>query len=234
MQIASQLNLSAPANSDAERQLREFAQSLAKTHRVERASFKKSSLVEHLKSWEQALRNANAILKTATSTDVSVSRASEWMLDNFYIVSQTFRQIEEDLPARYLNQLPRLDGTALKGLPRIFRAGVGMDRIQPVPTRPDPSGSVCARVPEGHPSDNWRTMGHPDHAANRDIGAARLRKLRTDRLGSAEKPEPGACSRTPWRILKPVRFPGVAKRYHYQQLFYQPAPALCYRLERLL
>ncbi len=63
MQIASQLNLSAPANSDAERQLREFAHTLAKTHRVERASFIKSSLVEHLKSWEQALRNANAIFK---------------------------------------------------------------------------------------------------------------------------------------------------------------------------
>jgi hypothetical protein len=120
MQIASQLNLSAPTISDSERQLREFAHALAKTHRVERAYIKKSTLVEHLKSWEQALRNANAIFKVATSADMSVSRASEWMLDNFYVVSQTFRQIEEDLPTTYLNQLPRLDGTALKGLPRVF------------------------------------------------------------------------------------------------------------------
>ena len=120
MQIASQLNLSAPTISDSERQLREFAHALAKTHRVERAYIKKSTLMKHLKSWEQALRNANAIFKVATSADMSVSRASEWMLDNFYVVSQTFRQIEEDLPTTYLNQLPRLDGTALKGLPRVF------------------------------------------------------------------------------------------------------------------
>ncbi|MGZ6347056.1 MAG: hypothetical protein ACXWNC_05760, partial [Anaerolineales bacterium] len=120
MQIASQLNLSAPANSDAERQLREFAQTLAKTHQVGNTPFKKPKLAEDLKSWDQALRNANVIFKTANSTNVSVSRASEWMLDNFYIITQTFRQIEEDLPASFLNQLPRLDGTALKGLPRVF------------------------------------------------------------------------------------------------------------------
>ncbi|HEX7619789.1 MAG TPA: glucoamylase family protein [Anaerolineales bacterium] len=120
MQIDSQVNLSASVNSDADSRLREFAHRLAKTHKVEKLPFKKSSLVEALKSWERALRNANAIFKAVSSTDISISRASEWMLDNFYIVTQTFNQIEEDLPASYLNQLPRLDGTALKGLPRIF------------------------------------------------------------------------------------------------------------------
>ncbi len=42
------------------------------------------------------------------------------MLDNFYVVKQTFRQIEEGLPASFINQLPKLDGTPLKGHPRIF------------------------------------------------------------------------------------------------------------------
>jgi len=42
------------------------------------------------------------------------------MLDNFYIVKQTFRQVEEDLPASFLNQLPKLNGTPLKGHTRIF------------------------------------------------------------------------------------------------------------------
>ncbi len=120
MQIASQLDLAAPANSDAERQLREFAHTLAKTHQVEKTPFKKPRLAEDLKSWDQALRNTHAIFKAANSTNVSVSRASEWMLDNFYIITQTFHQIEEDLPASFLNQLPRLDGTVLKGLPRVF------------------------------------------------------------------------------------------------------------------
>ena len=120
MQIASQVNLSAPANPDADGRLSEFAHRLAKTHQVENTPFKKPRLAEDLKSWEQALRNANAIFKAANSMDLSVSRASEWMLDNYYIITQTFNQIEEDLPASFLSQLPRLDGTALKGLPRVF------------------------------------------------------------------------------------------------------------------
>ena len=40
------------------------------------------------------------------------SRAGEWMLDNFYIVKQTLRQIEEDLPAKFSQELPKLGGTA--------------------------------------------------------------------------------------------------------------------------
>ena len=66
------------------------------------------------------MRNANAIFKAVPAKDLPVSRAGEWMLDNFYIVKQTFRQIEEDLPASFLNQLPKLDGTPLQGHPRIF------------------------------------------------------------------------------------------------------------------
>ncbi|MDD2921650.1 MAG: glucoamylase family protein, partial [Anaerolineales bacterium] len=42
------------------------------------------------------------------------------MLDNFYIVKQTLRQIEEDLPVIFLRQLPRLAGTAFQGHPRVF------------------------------------------------------------------------------------------------------------------
>jgi cyclic beta-1,2-glucan synthetase len=131
MQIAPQVKLSEPANSDADKRLREFAHSLAKTHDahadpvpardiVERPRPQKTDLLEYLQSWEQALRRANAIFKAVPSKDIPVSRAGEWMLDNFYIVKQTFRQIEEDLPASFLNQLPKLCGTLLQGHSRIF------------------------------------------------------------------------------------------------------------------
>ncbi|HEY5268801.1 MAG TPA: hypothetical protein VII97_00545, partial [Anaerolineales bacterium] len=129
MQFAPQVILSEPANPDADKRLREFAHRLAKMHTVEISHPKKTDLLEHLQSWEKALRNANAIFKAMPSKDLAVSRAGEWMLDNFYVVEQTFRQIEEDLPASFLNRLPKLDGTPLKGhsrpvlepgLPRIF------------------------------------------------------------------------------------------------------------------
>jgi len=125
MQIAPQVIPAEPANPDTDNRLREFARQLAKTHTVELSRHQKTNLLEYLQSWELALRNANAIFKAVPAKDLpdllsKSSRAGEWMLDNFYVVKQTFRQIEEDLPASFLNQLPKLDGTPLQRLPRIF------------------------------------------------------------------------------------------------------------------
>jgi cyclic beta-1,2-glucan synthetase len=120
MQIAPQVISSEHANPDADSRLREFAHRLAKMHTVEISQPKKTDLLEHLQIWEKALRNANAIFKAEPSKDLAVSRAGEWMLDNSYVVVQTFRQIKEDLPGRFLNQLPKLAGTPLKGHSRIF------------------------------------------------------------------------------------------------------------------
>ena len=110
MQTSPPAILSEPANQDADSRLREFAHNLAKSHIVEISRPQKNDLLGRLKSWEQVLHNANTIFKATPAKEVAVSRAGEWMLDNFYIVKQTFRQIEEDLPVDFLNQLPKLAG----------------------------------------------------------------------------------------------------------------------------
>ena len=125
MQIAPQVISSETANPDGDSRLKEFAYQLAKTHVVVPVPARdvleisrpiKNDLLDHLKIWELTLRNANAIFKSVPANDAPVSRAGEWMLDNFYIVKQTLRQIEEDLPASFLNELPKLES----GHPRIF------------------------------------------------------------------------------------------------------------------
>ncbi|MBE3068466.1 MAG: hypothetical protein IMZ73_13740, partial [Chloroflexi bacterium] len=146
MQFAPQVILSEPANPDADKRLREFAHRLAKTHEgalvpardtVVIFHPKKTTLLEYLPSWELVLRNANAIFKAVPAKDLPVSRAGEWMLDNFYFVKQIFRQIEEDLPASYLDLLPKLDGTPLQGHPRpVSRDGTGTASLEPGLPRP--------------------------------------------------------------------------------------------------
>jgi cyclic beta-1,2-glucan synthetase len=128
MLIVPQVILSETPNSGIDIRLREFAQRLAKTHEIEIAKKshpEETTLLEYLESWELALRNAYAIFKAAPSKGLpdpsgKVSRAGEWMLDNFYIVKQTIRQIEEDLPGSFLNELPKLSETSLQGHTRIF------------------------------------------------------------------------------------------------------------------
>ncbi len=131
MQVTSSTNHSDPANPTPDNELREFAHHLANIHganvgldhtqkTAKKSRLLKADLLEHLNVWEQVLHTANAIFKKVPSNDLPVSRAGEWILDNFYVVKQTFRQIKEDLPVNFLNQLPKLNGTLLLGHPRIF------------------------------------------------------------------------------------------------------------------
>ncbi len=119
MQAIPQAIPSEASNPGVDNRLGEFARELAKRHAVDPLLHQKSDLLERLQSWEQALRNANAIFKGVPSKDLPVSRAAEWMLDNFYVVKQTFNQITEGLPYSFLDQLPKLSGAPQEsGLPR--------------------------------------------------------------------------------------------------------------------
>ena len=123
MFIAPQVILPEPAIPGVDMRLREFAHRLAKTHEIETAKVSRpeeTTLLEYLESWGLVLHNAYSIFKTAPSKNGAVSRAGEWMLDNFYIVKQTIRQIEEDLPDNFLDELPKLSETSLQGHTRIF------------------------------------------------------------------------------------------------------------------
>ena len=109
------------ANPEPRARLEELAHQLAEIHTGVRKSPKPWILLEkHLRTWEEKLQDAYQHFSAASLRDPAFSRAGEWMLDNFYVVKQTFRQIEESLPSSFINQLPKLNGTLFKGHPRIF------------------------------------------------------------------------------------------------------------------
>ena len=171
------------------------------------------------------MRNANAIFKAVPSKDLPVSRAGEWMLDNFYIVKQTFRQIEEDLPASFLNQLPKLDGTPLQGHSRIFalaREWIGYSQSQIDLTQ---AAAFVQEYQQVTPLTIGELWALPIMLR---IGILERLVYAAAELTGMDAPE------TPERNPEPVRFPGTGKRYHCRQLFSQPALALRHRLERLL
>ncbi len=127
----SGINPSDSAKSDTDHRQSEFAHILAKRHKAESDLLpnqktrkiggilrnSKPNLFEEMETLEKTLSNAIEIFKAVPTNDLPVFRAGEWMLDNFYVLKQTFRQIEENLPTSFLNHLPKLTGTSL---PRIF------------------------------------------------------------------------------------------------------------------
>jgi cyclic beta-1,2-glucan synthetase len=49
-----------------------------------------------------------------------LSYEAEWLLDNFYVVQQTVRQIRESMPKGYYRRLPKLESSPMAGYPRVF------------------------------------------------------------------------------------------------------------------
>ena len=131
MRNASQPVLTEPVSSDAEIRLREFAHQLANTHSETITSPQKTILLEYLQSWEKALQKAHVIFKAMPAKDLPVSRAGEWMLDNYYIIKQTFRQIKKDLPVSFLNQLPSSFQYETSRAYANTGTFLGINRIQP-------------------------------------------------------------------------------------------------------
>ncbi|MBW7883183.1 MAG: carbohydrate-binding protein, partial [Caldilineaceae bacterium] len=76
----------------------------------------------------QQLQDAHRHLLNASAQDLAFPNAAEWLLDNYHMVVQALRQIEEDLPESYYRQLPKLaanyplSGFTNGGQPRIYAA----------------------------------------------------------------------------------------------------------------
>ncbi|MBA4369987.1 MAG: hypothetical protein C0418_00200 [Coriobacteriaceae bacterium] len=68
----------------------------------------------------------NSILAVSAQAQRAVSPASEWLLDNYYLLEGQVRTVREDLPADYGLELPRLTSGELAGNPRVYGAAVAL------------------------------------------------------------------------------------------------------------
>jgi len=73
--------------------------------------------------YEDWLEKVHTYFREALNQDLTLTLAAEWVLDNYYIIRQTLKQIDEDLPPGFYKQLPKLADGPLKGLPRIYAIG---------------------------------------------------------------------------------------------------------------
>ncbi|MGB8982756.1 MAG: glucoamylase family protein [Anaerolineales bacterium] len=72
--------------------------------RPRRTSF---SIPARLKQLMAFFQECYEFFEASTKAQVSTAQSAEWLLDNFYVVEQAVRQIEEDLPADYYRRLPK-------------------------------------------------------------------------------------------------------------------------------
>ena len=72
-------------------------------------------IANRLKKFTEFFQSSYQYLDESAKAQISTSSAAEWLLDNFYVLEQAIRQVEEDMPAEYYNRLPKTED----GWPRI-------------------------------------------------------------------------------------------------------------------
>ncbi|MFN2136704.1 MAG: hypothetical protein ACK2UK_12170, partial [Candidatus Promineifilaceae bacterium] len=108
--------------------LEQMAHQLAALHETGPQPADRARPLAQLPRLTQQLQDAHEYFVNASSKNGALSSASEWLMDNYYLVVQAVRQIEEDLPESYYRQLPKLAAeyplseSPHAGQPRIYAA----------------------------------------------------------------------------------------------------------------
>jgi len=80
----------------------------------------RDQLLPRLTANEEILRSVFDQLTEAVTANRRVTPASEWLLDNFYLIEEQIRTAKRHLPRNYSRQLPRLAQGASAGFPRVY------------------------------------------------------------------------------------------------------------------
>src|SRR5712671_926068 len=76
----------------------------------------------------RSLRENYRLLAEDASHGEPAAPATEWLLDNFHIVSAAGRDIVRDLPASFFRRLPTIAADEFEGLPRIYTLALELIR----------------------------------------------------------------------------------------------------------
>ncbi|MGO8697440.1 MAG: hypothetical protein ACLQVY_06955 [Limisphaerales bacterium] len=99
-------------------QLARHAKALAAQHQVSsQPGFNR--LLARLSQNEDILRDFNRAT-LAVSAGRHITPASEWLLDNFYLIEEQIHMARRHLPRGYSRELPRLSNGPSAGLPRVY------------------------------------------------------------------------------------------------------------------
>lgn len=100
-------------------QLEQHGKRLASGHKLAKIRSQDQLLVR-LAENEEVLVSACDSLARAVKANQQITPASEWLLDNFYLIEEQIRTAKRHLPLGYSRELPRLSSGSSAGLPRVY------------------------------------------------------------------------------------------------------------------
>jgi len=100
-------------------QMEQYGKRLAAVHKLTKAR-PRDQLLTRLAANEAVLLGVCNRLTEVVKAGQVVTPASEWLLDNFYLIEEQIRTAKRHLPRGYSRELPRLASGPSAGLPRVY------------------------------------------------------------------------------------------------------------------
>jgi cellobiose phosphorylase len=100
-------------------QLDRHGKVLAKSHKLQKG-FSFDKLLKRLEDNERTLLEVRNLLVESLRADKTITPASEWLLDNFYLVEEQVVIARKHLPKGYSEALPYLSEGISAGMPRVY------------------------------------------------------------------------------------------------------------------
>src|SRR5439155_21085929 len=107
--------------------LQAYARALAQQDQIAVRPRQSGRLFRRLSSNRALLTAAQKRFSLVARAGRPLSPAAEWLLDNFYIVGEQLRLIEQDLSHGYYHELPKLANGNYAGYPRVY--GIALEII---------------------------------------------------------------------------------------------------------
>jgi cyclic beta-1,2-glucan synthetase len=106
--------------------LEEYAEFLARQLQTSKNPKVTHALLPRMRENGKKLLQAYRMLAEAVHRKDSLPPAAEWLTDNFHIVEEQLREIEEDLPPKYYKELPKITLGQLAGYPRVYAIALAL------------------------------------------------------------------------------------------------------------
>src|SRR5688572_23573726 len=100
--------------------LEQHGESLALAQRVTTTPRRGRPLLPRVLDNGRVLRESYRTTAQAIREERAITPASEWLVDNYHIVDEQLREIQDDLPSGYYRELPKLAEGHLQGYPRVY------------------------------------------------------------------------------------------------------------------
>ncbi len=100
--------------------LEQHAESLARAQKAVSRFDGRHPLLPRVRENERVLLAAYEAIARTVAEQRAITPAAEWLLDNFHVIEEQFKDVVEYLPERYYRGLPRLAEGFLAGYPRVY------------------------------------------------------------------------------------------------------------------